>query len=77
MQDFVRIRIADAADEAWVGERSLERVNFGSKRRAERSEIARENIDPSRIDGTQPSSPTSTCNDARRFEPASVSTREP
>src|SRR6266851_3339778 len=53
MQDLVRIGIADAADDAWIGKSPLERAVFGCKGGAKRIEIAREDIDSSGIDGTQ------------------------
>src|SRR6266481_4632393 len=53
MQDLVRIGIADAADDAWIGKSPLERAVFGCKGGAKRIKIAREDIDSSGIDGTQ------------------------
>src|SRR5258707_1357935 len=53
IQDLVRIGIADAADDAWIGKSPLERAVFGCKGGAKRIEIAREDIDSSGIDGTQ------------------------
>src|SRR5260370_39978564 len=53
MEDFVRIGIGDAADDAWIGKSPLEREVFACKGGAKRIETAREDIDSSGIDGTQ------------------------
>src|SRR5258708_34726877 len=53
MQDLVRIGVADAADDAWIGKGHLERTILCSKGGAKRAEIARENIDSSGVNGTQ------------------------
>ena len=58
--------------------RALLSVRFSavSASRNEFRSLAKISIPPGSIE-SKPSSPESTCNDARRFEPASVSTREP
>src|ERR1700693_2901823 len=53
MQNLVRIRVADTADDAWIGQSPLERAGFSRKSGAKRTEIAREDLDSSRVDGTQ------------------------
>jgi len=35
MQDFVGVRVSNAAEQPWIGERPLERVLFSGERRAE------------------------------------------
>src|ERR1700674_2368850 len=53
MQDLVRIGVADATDDAWIGQSPLERAVFYRKCGAKRIEIAREDIDSPGVDGTQ------------------------
>src|SRR5438552_10288654 len=53
MKDFIRIRVADPADHARIGKSSLERAVFERKRVAKRAEIARKDVDSSRVNGTQ------------------------
>src|SRR6266849_280492 len=53
MQDLVRVRVADATEYARIGKSPLERAVFGGKRSAKRAEVAREDVDSSRVDGTQ------------------------
>src|SRR5260370_39908118 len=53
MQDFIRIRVADPTDQARIGKSSLEGAVFDRKRVAKRAEIVREDVDSSRVDGTQ------------------------
>src|SRR5882724_8108016 len=53
MQNFIRIRVADSTDQARIGKSSLECAVFERKRLAKRAEIARENVDSSRVDGAQ------------------------
>src|SRR5712664_12586 len=53
MQDLIRIRVADATQYARIGQRPLQRAVFGRKRVSKGVEIARENLDSSRVDRTQ------------------------
>src|SRR5260370_25017468 len=53
MQNFIRIRVANPTNQARIGKRSLECTVFERKRVAKRTEIAREDVDPSRVDGPQ------------------------
>jgi hypothetical protein len=53
VQDFVGIRVADAAEEVGIGESALERVVFAGEHRAECVEIAGEDIDASGVKGMQ------------------------
>src|SRR5260370_37169191 len=53
MQNFIRIRVANPTNQARIGKRSRECTVFERKRVAKRPEIAREDVDSSRVDGTQ------------------------
>ena len=53
VQDLVRISVANATDEARIGESPLQRAVFEAERRSKRIHIARENIDSARVDRTQ------------------------
>src|SRR5438552_19202570 len=53
MKDFIRIRVADPANYARISKSSLERAVFERKRVAKRAEIARKDVDSSRVNGTQ------------------------
>jgi hypothetical protein len=53
MQNFIRVGVADAAQQSWISECSLERVIFSSEHAAKRIEIGREDVDSSRIESTQ------------------------
>ena len=49
VQDLVRIRIADAAQNPWIGESPLESAVFGGQRITKRAQIAAEDVDSSRV----------------------------
>src|SRR5579871_1764788 len=51
MEDFVGVSVADTAEQAWVGERALERVVFRSQSFTESFEIGVEDVNPARING--------------------------
>ena len=53
MQDLVGIGVADAADEARIGERALEGAVLRGERGAKRVEVGGENVDAARIDEPQ------------------------
>ena len=53
VQNLIRIRVANAADETRICESPLERTVFGRECGPKRCEIARENINSSGIDGSQ------------------------
>jgi hypothetical protein len=53
VQDLIRIRVADATNQAGIGKSPLQRAVFGRKCGAKRDEIAREDLDSSRVDGAQ------------------------
>src|SRR5260370_109764 len=53
MQNFIRIRVANPTNQARIAKRSLECTVFERKRVAKRTEIAREDVDSSRVDGPQ------------------------
>ena len=53
MQDFVRVGIADAAEQARVGQRAFEGVTATGKRLRKRLERAAQHFQPSRIMGDQ------------------------
>jgi hypothetical protein len=42
VQDFVGVRVADAAEEAWIGECPLQRMVFALKLAAELDSVARQ-----------------------------------
>ena len=49
VQDLVGIGVADAAEQARVGERALERVVLAGERAAERREVDREHLEAARV----------------------------
>ena len=49
VQDLVGIGVADAAEQARVGERALERVVLADERSAERREVDRQRLEPARV----------------------------
>ena len=49
MQDLIRIRVADAAEETRIGQRALQRVVLASERHVEDLESDAEHFDPARI----------------------------
>ncbi len=51
VKNFVGVSVADAAEIARIGERALDGVVFGGKRRAECREIAGENVDAAGVEG--------------------------
>ncbi len=53
MEDLVGVGVADAAEDARVGEGSLEGAVFGGKRVAEGIEIGGEDVDASRINAVE------------------------
>ena len=53
MQDLIRIGIADTAEQARIGKSPLEGAVFRRKCSAKCVEIAREDVDSSRVDRTQ------------------------
>jgi hypothetical protein len=53
VQDFVRIGVADSAEEAGIGEGALERAVFCGECIAEGTQIAGEDFDSTGIDGLQ------------------------
>ena len=77
MQNLIRVRITNPANHPRIGKRPLQRAILLRKRRSKRGQIARKNLNPARINRAQPLLAPTTCNDARRFVPASVSTSDP
>ena len=77
MQNLIRIRIAHPANQPRIGQRPLQRAILLRQRRSKPLQIARKNLNPPGSIARKPSSPATTCNDARRFVPASVSTSDP
>ncbi len=77
VEDFVGVGVADAAEDARVGERAFERAIFGSECGVEGIEIGGENFQAIGIDGVKTVSPTRRCSEARCFVPASVRSSEP
>ncbi len=53
MQDFIGVSVADSAEEARVGEGSLERAVFGGECFAKRIQAAREDFDAAGVDGIE------------------------
>jgi hypothetical protein len=53
VQNFVGVGVANSAEQARIGEGSLEGAVFGGERVAERVEIAGEDFDSSGIDGIE------------------------
>ena len=49
MQDLVRVRVADAAQDPRVGQRALERVVLARQGGPERREVRVEYLEPARI----------------------------
>ena len=78
VEDLVGVRVADAAEEARVGQRALERVVLARERRGERVERRRQRR-RGRRDRARPSAalPRTTWSDARCFDPASVNVSVP
>ena len=78
MQDLVRVGVADAAQDARVGERALERViRRGDARGEDRGSRGRRPRDRPGRARPAPRCPRTTCSEARRLVPASVSVSEP
>ena len=53
MENLVRVRIPDAADDAGIGQCPLESPVFTDQRGAEARQIGRENVYASRVHGEQ------------------------
>jgi len=49
MQDLVRVGVADAAQDAGIGQRALERVILAGQRAVERGRVGVEHLEPARI----------------------------
>ena len=73
VQDLVGVGVADAAEEARIGERALERVVLGDEaRRERRASVAAITSMPPASSAASAARPATTCSDARRCLPASV-----
>jgi hypothetical protein len=77
VENLVRVRIPDAADDAGIGQCPLESPVFTDQRGAEARQIGRENVYASRVHGEQAGLAATTWSDALRLLPASVSVSEP
>ena len=53
VENLVRVRVPDSADDAGIRQRPLQSPVFTDQRRAEAGQIGRENIDASRVHGEQ------------------------
>ena len=77
VQNLIRICVADATQNARVGQSSLEGSIFDRERLAKSLEVAGEDVDAPGVDGSQRLLTLEKIKDARRLVPASVSTSEP
>ena len=78
MEDLVGVGVADAGEDARVGEGSLEGAVFFGQRGAEGCEVGGEDVDAAGVDVfCRSASLAKRWREARRLEPASVRTREP
>ena len=78
MQDLVGVGVADAAQDGRIGQRALERVILLAQPRAKVRQVRVQHFKPAAIMiGELCSALLTTCSDARRFVPASVSVSVP
>ena len=78
VQDFIRVGVADAAENVRVGQGALERVVLAREPLGERRQCRVEHFEPTGIERAELRSPRrSMCSDACRRDPASVRIAEP